>query len=155
METSNETKFDHFCAWYALNRDRFEFANRRRYDEMTSRLNGPKEFDYKIEPEDEYELLIVKYQDKGSHMHQFPVYFRNRFKAEGADVVRALANLGEAIDHLDKTLADALIMLVEFGEKPDDLRMTWHTSNTGRLLYIRAYRLDGLITVKAQVGEVP
>lgn len=155
METANQTKFDQFCAWYVLNRDRFEFANRRRYDEMTSRLDGPKEFNFQILPDEEYELLIVKYQDRGSHMHQFPVYFRNRYKAAGPDVIRALADLGPAIDHLDKTLADALIMLVEFGDKPDDLRMTWHTSNYGRLLYLNASRLDGLITVKAQVGEVP
>jgi hypothetical protein len=151
MDTSTYSKFDLFAAFYKLNRDRFEFHERKRYDELVSRVGGPTNFDWTAEDRGDYQHITVSYTKRGKHIHEFPLFNVDRFFYQGKDVIVKMAEISERLEELDKDLPDAMFSLLQMREDPQGLRLTIHVTPTGALTFLKATEFGGLVTIKAEL----
>jgi hypothetical protein len=147
--------FENFVKFYRENRDRFELASRKKWDEVTSSLTPPHDFYWMSDRQDGYDVTTIGWTTRGGHyQYQFPLYELHYHKWTGKNIFTAMAELGDKLDELDESLGDALLVLTEFKEDLEDMTLWYNVDiNTGKLVYLKAVRLNGLLQVKASLKE--
>jgi hypothetical protein len=149
-----QEKFDKFVEFYRANRDRFKLCDRKRWDELTSRLDTPKDFWWTSEREFDHDYINLGYKERnGEWRYAFPLYQVMYHKWTGRLVLKALADLGTSIDGLNPELADAISVLIEFKEDLEDLVLWYDIDVDGKLIRLKLIRCKGLMQVLASNEE--
>lgn len=154
-DSLEQARFDAFVKFYRENRNNFALAERKRWDEMTAKLEAPKSFFWTRERMGSYIQMDVGWEFKtGRYRVQFPLYEILYHKWTGMDALGHLAELGDKLEELNPELGNAMVLLVDYEPDVSDL-VLWYDLDqiSGKLLRFKAIRKGGLLQVKAHVEE--
>ena len=154
-ESLEQGRFDAFVKFYRENRNNFELAARKRWDEFTSKLEAPQNFFWTRERMGGWVQMDVGWETRtGRHRWQFPLYEVMYHKWTGTEALAHLSELSEKLDELNPELGNAVAVLIDYEVDVSDL-VVWYDldENTGKFIRFKAIRKGGLLQVKAHVEE--
>jgi hypothetical protein len=154
-ESLEQGRFDAFVKFYREHRDNVQLSERKRWDEMTSKLEAPRDFYWTRERMGGYIQMDVGWAcNNGRYRMQFPLYEVMYHKWTGTEALGHLAELGDKLEELNPELGNAMVLLVDYEADVSDL-VLWYDLDqiSGKLIRFKAIRKGGLLQVKAHVEE--